>query len=91
MLGIGDQLTYDESSVYLCKDDILLMVTDGVTEARSVRGDFLGSEGITRLLNNIPKEWNSHQTVAQLDFAISQYTSGSYRDDLAMLLLKRTD
>ena len=90
MLGIGEELVYDEGSINLSKDERLLMVTDGVTEARSAKGDFLGSDGIMSLLQGIPKECETEQTINQLDSAISTYTSGNYRDDIAVLLLKRT-
>jgi sigma-B regulation protein RsbU (phosphoserine phosphatase) len=90
MLGIGNESTYEEASVYLSVDDRLIMMTDGVTEARSPQGDFLDIGGVMRFMDGIPKEWNTDKAVSQLDTLLSVYTSGRYRDDVAILLLKRT-
>ena len=45
ILGIGLDAVYTEQSVCLGAGDALLLLTDGVTEARNKHGEFLGSAG----------------------------------------------
>jgi len=49
-IGVQPDESYDEESVALRKDDVIVMVTDGVTEAMSFHGDAFGRE---RLLSSI--------------------------------------
>jgi serine phosphatase RsbU (regulator of sigma subunit) len=90
LLGIGDQFKYDEGAIHISKGDRILMMTDGVTEARTPQGEFLGSRGVLRFMQSIPKQWTMDQAINQLDSLLANYTSGNYRDDVAMLLLMRT-
>jgi sigma-B regulation protein RsbU (phosphoserine phosphatase) len=90
MLGVGLDLPYEEGCVELKSGDHLLFMTDGVTEARDSRGQFLGSEGASRLLALSAAESTSQKIIARIDTELSWFTGGIYRDDVAMLLVTCT-
>ncbi len=94
ILGIGLGAEYEEGLVSLNAGDALLLMTDGVTEARDRRGQFVDSVGAWRLfraaLAEAEREKHSSQaTVAALDTALAATLGPRQRDDIAMLLLRR--
>ena len=93
LLGIGLEASYTENTVFLHKDDALLLMTDGITEARNPHGEFLGTEGagrfLRRALRDVPAQ--TPQAVLQtIETALRAYTSSVQNDDIALLLLRRT-
>jgi hypothetical protein len=67
LLGVGLDLPYGESTVTLWLGDALLMMTDGVTEARSRQGQFLESVGVWRLLRLVLSAATAQEAVTTLD------------------------
>ncbi len=94
-LGVGLTVDYKEATVVLAQSDVLLLVTDGVTEARNEQGEFLDSNGTWLLLRNAlltassQKISASENVLALLDVALTNYISSNRCDDVAMLLLRR--
>ena len=94
ILGIGLGAEYEEETVRLDVGDALLLMTDGVTEARDERGQFVDSAGAWRLLRAALAEadregLSSQAAVAALDTALAAMLGPRQRDDIAMLLLRR--
>jgi serine phosphatase RsbU (regulator of sigma subunit) len=84
-LGVDSTESYAVSETRLSPGDILLMVTDGITEARD--GDhMLGYEGLTR----IAAEAQPLQTLPRIGQAILQeargFAQGKLQDDACLLL-----
>ena len=87
MLGAFQNLSYETLSVELGEDDLLLLYTDGVIEARNGDG-FFGEERLARLLATLGDR--SAEEVAQaIADAVSEFGDGMLRDDVALLALKR--
>jgi len=85
-LGIMTHGNYEESAVRLTPDDTLILVTDGITEARD--GTRLwGKEGLLATLHNICGR--SHEEIADgiLEGARS-FCGGSLHDDAAIVVLR---
>ena len=69
--------------------DALLLLTDGVTEARDGRGDFLESVGARCLLRAALSAPSAQASLAAMESALTEYSGGRPRDDVALLLLRR--
>lgn len=90
LLGFGLEAVYAENTLTLDPDDALLLLTDGVTEARNESGEFLGSAGAWWLLRSALKAPSAQTSLASLDRDLNDYTgTGRQSDDIALLLLRR--
>ena len=90
VLGTGFGAAYEEKTLELGPQDALLLLTDGVSEARNRHGEFLGSAGTWWMLRAALKAASSQTALASFDRALTDYIGGSRRDDIALLLLRRT-
>ncbi|RME81510.1 MAG: GAF domain-containing protein, partial [Caldilineae bacterium] len=50
IIGVLDDVEYEEKSVTLKPGDVVLLFTDGIIEARNTQGEFFGEERLQRLL-----------------------------------------
>ncbi len=90
ILGVGLDARYENKSVALETQDSLLLMTDGVTEARNKHGEFLGSAGAWWMLRTALRAPSTQIALASVDRALTDYISGPRCDDIALLLLRRT-
>jgi sigma-B regulation protein RsbU (phosphoserine phosphatase) len=90
ILGVGLDARYEEKAVALGPKDTLLLMTDGVTEARNKHGEFLGSAGAWWMLRTALRAPSAQSALTSLDRALTDYISDSHCDDIALLLLRRT-
>ena len=87
-IGIFDDATYDEWSVTLTKGDILLLFSDGLTEATSRDGKFFGTARIKELLAANSK-LSSSQLADRLLGEVQEFTEkGPVTDDRALVVMK---
>jgi serine phosphatase RsbU (regulator of sigma subunit) len=87
-LGISADVAYDEVTVDLSPGSLLLLYTDGVTEARDDRGNQFGEAGLTDVLRRtagLPAD----ATVEAVSSAVERQLCGSRHgaDDQAVLAL----
>jgi len=79
-----------EKSVEFASDDLLILYSDGVTEAQNEDGEFFGEEALTRELSNI-RELNSKQIGEKLIAVVDNFVGkAKVHDDLTIAILKRT-
>lgn len=91
LLGILPEATYTEQNIDLQPGDLLLVYSDGLTEAYNNKGDFFGDE---RLLGFLPQlQGLSAQAAGDRLLAELESFVGDERrsDDLSLVLLKRLD
>ncbi len=88
-LGVAENATYSETSVALFSGDHLLLYTDGISEAGPSRREMLGTEGLMRLFGTLPGGLGAQSEAEALVSHVSAYTNGIFRDDVAVLLLRR--
>ncbi len=87
-LGIVPKAAYTARSMVLDADDLLLIATDGVTEARRGR-EFLGNDGMARLAAGaLPNGSLAGIGAAVLEGA-REFASGRLHDDICLLLARR--
>ncbi len=85
IIGMDRDETYATASVPLDVGDIVLLATDGLSEARSAEGDMLGEERVATLLRDAP---SSPQALCDLLVASANAYSGGVQDDLAIVAIR---
>jgi phosphoserine phosphatase RsbU/P len=55
-LGLIPGTEYVQLPVRLNRDDVLIVYTDGITDARDMAGNMLGGEGLMHIVRNLPVE-----------------------------------
>jgi len=86
-IGIFPDTTYKEKLHKIHRGDILLLYTDGITEARSRTGDFFGTERLVEIVAN-----NFHldaQALANKIYTnVQKFTRRKITDDFSLLVVR---
>ena len=85
-LGINAHVKYTDASVSFASGDLLILFTDGLTDARNPNGDFYGED---RLQKAIAKgDTHADTLAAYLDDDVLRFSVGRpYEDDLTLVIL----
>ena len=87
VVGAFHDMEYKNGSIRLHEGDILLLYTDGTTEARSPEGAFFGETGLRdMIMNEVPQGFDGllNRFLSTLD----RYTGRRLDDDVAMVALR---
>jgi serine phosphatase RsbU (regulator of sigma subunit) len=87
LLGVLEGVRFGQSTVRLCPGDVLLCVTDGVTERRS-SGRLLDDGGGLRDLLRQCSGLSAGSVVARIQRAVREFGSGPPADDVALLVFR---
>lgn len=91
IMGIHDNVAFEEKQLQLQSGDVLLLYTDGVTEADNGRGHLFGNERLCEILHSCHRE--SPQTI--IDTILLRVAAFSatipLEDDVTMLVMKVED
>ena len=88
LLGIYPDVALTEMTVDLRRGEMIVLYTDGVTEARGVEG-FYGADRLARLVGSV--EHPAAGTVADRLLAdVEEFQQGRLRDDVAILVIEAT-
>lgn len=88
IVGIIDGIEYIAGEIKLTPGSILLMYTDGVTEAEDVNGNMLGDERLLDCLNSAPSRKASH-LIDSVFTEIREYTTKTPQsDDITFLAIQ---
>jgi serine phosphatase RsbU (regulator of sigma subunit)/anti-sigma regulatory factor (Ser/Thr protein kinase) len=87
LLGVLDGVTFEQNTFRLFPGDVLLCVTDGVTERRS--GDRLldDGDGLREVLGDCPDQ-NAGSVVARIQRTVREFGADPPTDDLALLVFR---
>ncbi len=99
-LGMWPESTYTVGTVTLDPDDLLIMYTDGITEATDPEGRELGADGLQRIANPLPPPAPAvvcerilagvaQHTAPHSASVTGARTAASPTDDLTLVVLKR--
>lgn len=78
-----------EETVRLSPGDVVVLYSDGITEARSPTGEFFGTMGMDRALGRLPAFPTAEATVAAIEQAVTSFAgSGSPLDDQTVLAVE---
>ena len=90
-IGVMGSVSYDVQTTELASGDILLGVTDGVTEARSPDGDLYLREMLEDSVLRSSKK-SVHELIQGIKSDLSGFTGGaSQADDITILAVQKTD
>lgn len=82
LLGFSDKVNYEDISVELEKDDIILMLTDGIIEAHNKNGEQFGDQNLYSSLMSLNGTDNILEKFKE-DF--NSFTSKQYSDDISLI------
>ena len=89
ILGVFDDLEFQEDVIQLEKGDTLVMFTDGVTEATDCEDNEFGSERLDSILTQ-QKSAGCQQIIEAVKTGIKEFVNGAEQsDDITMLVVKR--
>jgi PAS domain S-box-containing protein len=89
VLGVFDDAELTDTSLRLMPGEVLVLYTDGVTEARSPDGDFFGEDGLRHLLRSC-SGYEAGALAGRIKDVVLDFQEGYPRDDLAVLVLRAT-
>jgi PAS domain S-box-containing protein len=89
MLGAFPGSEWHEEEVPIAQDELLVLYTDGVTDARSTGGERFGGDRLRQELASLGGLHPS-SAIARLEAALLGFTGGRYTDDLAVLAFSRS-
>ena len=88
ILGIKQNVVFEERQVHLGPGDILLLYTDGVTEAETPDGAFFGEDRLCSLLREY-RTLPPKQIVADILDQVRLFTGQhSFNDDISLVIMK---
>ncbi|MGH3164836.1 MAG: PP2C family protein-serine/threonine phosphatase, partial [Trebonia sp.] len=91
LLGVVDDLPFDAQTVRLYPGDLLLCVTDGVTERRDDTGRLLDDDnGLARVLSGC-RELSAWAVASRLRRAVHEFGTEPSSDDMAILVMRAAD
>ncbi len=86
IIGLDPSFTYETRTVDLAPRDLLVLATDGLTEARDRNGTALDETGAMRLLEKSPTD--PQACADELVSEVRQRSGGRVTDDLALLVVE---
>ncbi|MBK9052372.1 MAG: SpoIIE family protein phosphatase [Chloroflexi bacterium] len=90
LLGVRQDVTLPEAEIELAVNDVLVLYTDGVTEARDMRGGMFGEERLAAAIK-ATAHCSAQEMVTRLAAAIAHITGDTpQNDDLTLMVVKRT-
>ena len=89
LLGPFPNESFKTESVLMKKDDILLLYTDGISEATNEAGDFFGDDRVIRRLKDNRERSAKDITRAILEDVQIFNASGTQSDDKTLVAIKR--
>ncbi|HTJ27936.1 MAG TPA: SpoIIE family protein phosphatase [Candidatus Limnocylindria bacterium] len=87
IIGLDVDQKYETESVPLALGDIVLLATDGLTEARDQHGELLGEDRVASLFAEGPSD---PQALCDRLVEVANAFSGGVQDDLAIIALRVT-
>ena len=88
LVGVFQDAEFTQGTGCLEKGELLLLYTDGVTEARSPMGEFYGDGPVRRLLSAY-SDAPPHFLGGLIERSVNAFQGGEAADDLTLLMLRR--
>ncbi|MFC7326518.1 SpoIIE family protein phosphatase [Marinactinospora rubrisoli] len=86
LLGAFEDVEFFTETVEVTSGEVLLAVTDGVTERRN-NADMLGDEGLLKIFSGC-SGLTAQAVIARIDRDLEEFAPGGHTDDTAMLVLR---
>lgn len=89
IVGVGESEHYGEISHRVAPSDWLVLVTDGITDARDRKGHFFGTGGVVRSVHRAIKDGVDDPATQVLE-AARKHGGGRFVDDASVLCVRFT-
>ena len=88
IVGVLEDVSYEEKTISLHPGDVLLLYTDGIVEARNPQGEFFGEERLRQLLRDHASE-TPGLLMERIQRAVQEHIQDApQQDDITLLILK---
>ncbi|MFC2084960.1 SpoIIE family protein phosphatase, partial [Bacteroidota bacterium] len=89
-LGAIINTKYEERKIKLKKDDVIILYSDGISEAQNNAKEFFGTERVINLLNNLnTSKLNAKEIKTKFINAINEFCGNAQQhDDLTIVIVK---
>jgi serine phosphatase RsbU (regulator of sigma subunit) len=91
VIGLFENVHFDRGHVKFQTGDILLLCTDGITEAMDVQGEEFGSERLVASVNQVTEKKAKDIVLKVCDDVTAYSKGGTHMDDKVMLAIKIVD
>jgi len=89
LLGIAENQSFDVENVIMKPGDILVLFSDGITEAQNMDGDLYGEDRLMKIIRN-NKDEESKVIALQILEDVQKFSAMStYTDDKTLVVIKR--
>jgi phosphoserine phosphatase RsbU/P len=89
ILGIRQNVIFEEKTVHLNPGDMILFYTDGIIEAENEAGDFFGSERICTIFQQCAQQ-SPKKIIEELQRQLKLFCGKeSFNDDITLMIFKR--
>ncbi len=89
-LGMQEQTRYTNHTIQLKEQDVLLMFTDGITEAMNARGELFGSERVEQTVRDLGvKALDADALLGSMTKSVQAFVgTASQHDDMTIVVVK---
>lgn len=88
IIGVKPSVMFEERQIELIKGDVMLLYTDGLTEAAGPEGELFGPERVCEHLQSV-SHLPAKEIIDSLYAAVINYSgSSSFQDDISLVVLK---
>jgi serine phosphatase RsbU (regulator of sigma subunit) len=89
ILGVNKNVVFEEKTITLTHGDLILLYTDGLTEAENAEGEFFGLQRVSEIL--IQHSQQSPQVIIEILLEqLKQFRrSASFNDDITLMVFKQ--
>jgi sigma-B regulation protein RsbU (phosphoserine phosphatase) len=90
MVGLLPGATWEQGRAQMDPGDTLIIFTDGLVEAENAAGEELGDEALARVVRDHSAVGADDLLEHLLVAAFKHLDSGSFRDDVTLVVIKRS-
>lgn len=90
VLGPAPQSKYTVENINIYPDDILVLYSDGVTEAANNKSSFYGEQRLNTIVKKLKDKSSKEIALGILEDVIKFSNNGTYNDDKTIVVIKRT-
>lgn len=88
-IGMWDQVEFAEKTIQLKPDDIVILYTDGVVEAKNAEGHMFKTQGLTEVIESVEQHASAADILEHLLEEVERFTGNEHRsDDITVVVLK---
>ena len=89
LIGMTPDIIYEKESLTLHHDEMIILYSDGITDAQNFNAEFYSEKRLLETLNKIPPE-KSSQIIEILPNSIKEFSRNTEQyDDYTLIVLKR--